>query len=69
MKDPEDAIDDRAVGLPGVAGPVVGREQWLDEGVVVVAEGVAEFGQDRSGGRSGGMSTPLYERRLLPDTT
>ena len=68
VEDPEDAVDDRAMALPGVAGPVVGRQQGLDDGVMVVAEGVSELGQGRAGVWSGGLSTPLYARRLLPDT-
>jgi hypothetical protein len=57
VEDPQDAVDDEPVGLPGVTWAVVGREQGLDDGVVVVAEGVPESVPGRPGVESGGLST------------
>ena len=61
-EDPEDAVDDRAMGLPRATRPVVGRQQGPDDGEVVVAEGMSEFGQ----GRVGGL-TPAFYQALADD--
>jgi len=51
MEDSEDAVDDRAVALPVVAGPVVGRQERFDDSVVFVAEGVSESGHGGAGSK------------------
>jgi hypothetical protein len=53
VEDPEDAVDDRAMALPGVAGTVVGRQEGLDDRIVLVADGVPELGHGRAGSKWG----------------
>jgi hypothetical protein len=45
-----------------MSGPGVSRQEWLDDRVVLVGEGVSESSQGRARVRSGGLSTPLYAR-------